>query len=306
LNLINREDSEHSGLLLLGTDITEHKILEEQLRQAQKLESIGQLAAGIAHEINTPTQYVSNNMRFLQESFTDISSLLEKYHRLLKATRAGSVPPELVADVEDAVEEADVEFLLREVPVAIGQSLEGIDRVDEIVKSMREFSHPLVKEKTPIDINKAIENTITVTRNEWKYVAEVKTNFDPDLPLVPCLPGEFNQAILNILVNAVHAITDVVGDGSEGEGTITISTRRDGEWAEIRMRDTGTGIPEEIRSRIFDPFFTTKEVGKGTGQGLAIAHNEVVEKHGGTITFETEMGKGTTFIIRLPIGNRAV
>ncbi|MDZ7261462.1 MAG: ATP-binding protein, partial [candidate division KSB1 bacterium] len=139
-------------------------------------------------------------------------------------------------------------------------------------------------------------------RNEWKYVAELETDFATDLPLVPCFPGEFNQAILNILVNAAHAIADVVGDGSNGKGTITISTRRQGHWAEIRIKDTGTGIPEEVRPRIFDPFFTTKEVGKGTGQGLAIAHSVIVEKHGGTITFETELGQGTTFILRLPLG----
>jgi signal transduction histidine kinase len=166
---------------------------------------------------------------------------------------------------------------------------------------MKEFSHPGSGEKTPIDINRAIESTITVARNEWKYVAEVVTEFDSGLPFVLCLPGEFNQVILNILINAVHAITGVVREGGKEKGTITVTTRRDGAWAEIRIRDTGTGIPEKVRNRVFDPFFTTKEVGKGTGQGLAIAHNVICEKHGGTITFETETGKGTTFIIRLPI-----
>ncbi|MBW2127660.1 MAG: hypothetical protein JRH08_18935 [Deltaproteobacteria bacterium] len=152
-----------------------------------------------------------------------------------------------------------------------------------------------------MDLNHAIENTITVAKNEWKYVAEMETDFDPALPPVPCLPGELNQVILNMIINAAHAIADVMGDGSKGKGTIRITTRRDGNWAEIRISDTGTGIPEAIRDRIFDPFFTTKEVGKGTGQGLAIARSMIVDKHGGTIDFETQEGKGTTFIIRLPL-----
>ncbi len=304
LSPINGKDSEHSGFLLLGADITKRKILEEQLRQARKLESIGQLAAGIAHEINTPIQYVGDNTRFIQESFTDIFNLLEKYHSLLEASMSGTIPAELIEEVEDALDDADMEFLSEEIPLAIQQSLEGIDQVANIVQAMKEFSHPGVEGKTAIDINKAIENTITVTRNEWKYVAEMETSFDTALPLIPCLQGEFNQVILNILLNAAHAIADIVEDGSEKKGEITVSTHRDGDWAEIRISDTGTGIPEEVKTKIFDPFFTTKDVGKGTGQGLAISHNVVVEKHGGTLNFSTEMGKGTTFIIRLPIKDR--
>ena len=165
---------------------------------------------------------------------------------------------------------------------------------------MKDFSHPGTNEKTSMDLNRSIESTLTVCRNEWKYVADLVTEFDPALPPVNCLPGEFNQVILNLIVNAAHAIADVVGDGGT-KGAITVSTRLDGEWVEIRIRDSGTGIPEHARAKVFDPFFTTKGVGKGTGQGLAIAHNVIVEKHGGTIQFETELGKGTTFIIRLPL-----
>jgi signal transduction histidine kinase len=157
-----------------------------------------------------------------------------------------------------------------------------------------------------VDLNHAIESTLTVCHAEWKYVAELATEFDPELPLVCCLPGEINQTILNLIVNASHAIADVVGDGSRGKGAIKVSTRRVGNWAEVRVRDTGTGIPDKARGRVFDPFFTTKAVGKGTGQGLAIAYSVVVEKHGGTITFETETGIGTTFIIRLPLICQAV
>ncbi|MCD6335602.1 MAG: response regulator [Candidatus Latescibacteria bacterium] len=303
--LLKDETGKPIAMIGIARDNTERKRLEGQLAQEQKLASVGQLAAGIAHEINTPIQYVGDNTRFFQESFNDISNVLEKYHRLLEATKAGAVPQELVEEMETAFEEADIAFLLEEIPTAIEQSLEGVDRVTKIVQAMRAFAHPGVSEKTSIDLNKAIESTITVARNEWKYVAEMETDFDSDLPLVPCLPDEFNQVILNIVLNAACAIADIVGDGSEGKGIITVSTRRKDDWAEIRIHDTGTGIPERVRSKVFDPFFTTKEVGKGTGQGLAIAHNVVVQKHGGTITFETETGKGTTFIIRLPIENES-
>ncbi len=295
------EADEQPGFLLVGEDVTERKVLESQLSHAQKLESIGQLAAGIAHEINTPTQYVGDNIRFFQDSFTDISDVLAKYETLLEAAKTQNTFPNLVADIEAEIENADIDFLIDEVPTAIAQSLEGIDHVSGIVRAMKEFSHPGVEEKTAIDINRAIESTITVARNEWKYVATVATDFDYNLPPVPCLPGEFNQAILNMIINAAHAIADVVDEKNEARGTITISTRRDGDWAEIRVQDTGTGIPPEIRSKIFDPFFTTKEVGRGTGQGLSISHSVIVEKHNGTITFETEVDKGTTFIIHLPL-----
>jgi signal transduction histidine kinase len=203
--------------------------------------------------------------------------------------------------VEDAEKAADLAYLAEEIPKAITQSLEGVGRVSDIVRAMKDFSHPGASGKEAIDLSKAIESTVTVARNEWKYVADMVTDFDPALPPVPCLVGEFNQVILNIVVNAAHAIADVIGDHTDKRGTIRITTRRDNKWAEIRISDTGTGIPEQHRSRVFDHFFTTKAVGKGTGQGLSIAHAVVTEKHGGSIALETEMGKGTTFIIRLPI-----
>ena len=155
-------------------------------------------------------------------------------------------------------------------------------------------------------MNHAIDATITVSRNEWKYVAEMATDLAPGLPKVRCLPSEFNQVILNLIVNAAHAIGDVVRTAEGTKGVIKIGTRLDGSWVEIKVSDTGTGIPESIRHRIFDPFFTTKEVGKGTGQGLAIARSVIVDQHGGTLTFESEMGRGTTFVIRLPAGDSAV
>jgi PAS domain S-box-containing protein len=290
-----------SGLILLARDITSRKLMESQLAQAQKLESIGQLAAGIAHEINTPTQYVGDNTRFLEGAFQDLRRLLDRYAEVPQALREGVDAEELIRRMKDAAEEADLEYLGEEIPKAIQQSLEGIERVTRIVRAMKEFSHPGTEEKTSIDINNAIESTLTVARNEWKYVAEVVTDFDPHLPLVPCLPGEFNQVILNMIINAAHAIADVTDASSGTKGTISLSTRRVADGVEIRTGDTGGGIPETIRSRIFDPFFTTKEVGKGTGQGLAISHSVIVDKHGGSIAFETEVGKGTTFVIRLPV-----
>ena len=289
----------------LQAEVADRGRIEIQLRHAQKMESIGQLAAGIAHEINTPTQYIGDNTRFVQDAFGDLSRLIATYDQLLHAAAAGPVAPELIAEVRAAVTAADMTYLNREIPHAIQQSLEGIARVSNIVRAMKEFSHPGTTEKTALDLNHAIESTLTVCRNEWKYVAELTTHFDPTLPPVPVLPGEFNQVILNIVINATHAIADVVGRSGERKGLITVSTRRDGDWAEVRIGDTGTGIPESARQRIFDPFFTTKKVGQGTGQGLAIAHSVVVQKHGGTIAFETETGCGTTFVIRLPLRSGA-
>ncbi|MFZ0136097.1 MAG: ATP-binding protein [Candidatus Sulfotelmatobacter sp.] len=287
-------------------DITESKLLRGQLLQAQKLESVGQLAAGIAHEINTPTQYIGDNVRFLKDAFQDLKSLVTKYDVLLAAATANTLSCENVAEVAAEVERVDAGYLLEEIPKAIEQTLEGVTRVSQLVSAMKEFSHPGTKEKTPLDLNHAIQSTITVARNEWKYVADVETEFDPSLPLVSCQPGEFNQVILNLIVNAAHAIAEVVGKNGSQKGKIKVQTRDCQEWVEIRIQDTGSGIPEKARARIFDPFFTTKKIGKGTGQGLAIARSVVVDKHDGSIHFETEEGKGTTFIIRLPYDGKVL
>ena len=302
---VKSSDNVYYGRASYFRDITERKGLENQLRQAQKLESVGQLAAGISHEINTPTQYVSDNTRFLRDAFQDLLKVHQKYFQLAEACRSGAATADLLAEVEASARDADVDFLTQEIPKAIEQSLEGTERISKIVQSMKDFAHPGTAVMQACDLNKAIDSTITVACSEWKYIADMVTDFDTSLPLVPCLQGEFNQVVLNMIINASHAIGDVVGDGSAGKGTITISTRCAGAWAEIRVGDTGTGIPEANRERIFDPFFTTKQVGKGTGQGLSISHNVVVEKHGGTITLETEEGAGTTFIIRLPLREAA-
>lgn len=267
----------------------------------QKLEAIGQLAAGIAHEINTPIQYVGDNARFLKKSFARLNEALRSFESVLRAAQEKTLTDELIENAAAVVKRSKLEYLETEIPKAIDQSLEGIERVAKIVRAMKEFSHPDRTQKTPTDLNKCIETTLTVARNEWKYVADILKELDPALPLVCCIPGDFNQLILNLVVNAAHAIADRVGDGSSGKGTITVATRAEGDFVEVRVGDTGTGIPPEHRRKIFDPFFTTKEVGKGTGQGLAIAYTVVVKKHGGTITFETEESVGTVFIIRLPV-----
>ena len=268
-----------------------------ELAQAQKLESIGQLSAGIAHEINTPTQFIGDNVRFLQESVGEVLGIIE---RLVPLVAMDGSTPITAGEIAALLETADMDYLRDEVPKAIAQSLEGVERISKIVGAMKEFSHPAT-EKTPYDLNRAIANTITVATNEWKYVAVIETNFDSRLPPVPVMPGAFNQVILNILVNAAHAVGEVVAATPDTKGVITVSTRMLPDWAEIRIQDSGCGIPQGIRERIFDPFFTTKAVGKGTGQGLAIAHDVIVTKHRGTITVEGEPGLGTTFVLRLPL-----
>ncbi len=290
--------------VFMGEDISDRLALEHDLVQAQKLESIGHLAAGIAHEINTPTQFVGDNIRFLADSFSDLAAVLDRHRALLLSVKSGTCTPDLIEACEAEARRVDLDYLTEEVPKAIAQSSEGVTRIATIVQAMKEFAHPGSDEKVGVDLNKAIESTVTVARNEWKYIADLTTDLAPDLPLVPCLLGQFNQVILNMIVNATHAIADVV-KGTGAKGTISIATRSLDGWAEVHITDSGTGIPEEIRRKIFDPFFTTKEVGKGTGQGLAIAHSVIVDKHHGTIAIESEVGQGTTFIVRLPLDSQA-
>jgi signal transduction histidine kinase len=288
------------GLML---DITRQRKLESDLAQSQKLESVGRLASGVAHEINTPVQFVSDNVHFLRDSttvlFDFISLLRESNHAVLAGT------PSLAAAerAKAAEEKADLDYLIDDMPKAYAGCVEGLKRVATIVRSMKEFAHPDSSEMSSVDLNRAIQSTIVIASNEYKYVAEMETNLG-DIPAVACYVGDVNQAVLNIIVNASHAIADIV-DKKGGRGKITVATREEGGDVVISIRDTGGGIPEHIRARIFDPFFTTKGVGKGTGQGLAIARSVIVDKHGGALTVETEVGKGTTFLLRLPIDGRA-
>lgn len=287
-------------------DVTERQRAEEerrrmalQLQSAQKLESVGQLAAGIAHEINTPAQYLLDNGHFLQEACTDMLAVFDAAQKLAPAARAAGVDPSLVESLEGRMEEANYAFLAKEVPGAIEQSLNGVAHISKIVSAMKEFSRPGTAEKMATDLHRALETTLTVAHHEWAAVAEAETQFAADLPEVPCLPGEINQVFLNLIINAAQAIADKANNGQKGR--ITVSTAVRGDQAEIRIGDTGNGIPPAIRDRVFDPFVTTRDVGKGTGQGLAIARSIVVDKHGGALSFETQDGVGTTFIITLPL-----
>jgi phosphate/phosphite/phosphonate ABC transporter binding protein len=275
----------------------EKEKLHSQLLHAQKLESVGQLAAGIAHEINTPTQFIGTNIDFLGDACEDLTALMHAIQEINK-----DAPAEMQKRIKAALESADWEFLEEELPLAITQSQDGVQRVTTIVRAMKEFSHPGSKEKMPQDLNKIINTTITVARNEWKYVADMETDLAPDLPQVPLLADEMGQVILNMLVNGAHAIAQKHGKNPAGEkGKIRIMTRQRTNTVELRIQDSGSGIPKKAQPRIFDPFYTTKEVGKGTGQGLAISHDVIVEKHGGNITFTTETDIGTEFIITLPL-----
>ncbi len=294
------DNTEYPGFIILGQDITDQKVMESQLMQSQKLESIGQLAAGIAHEINSPTQFVADNIYFLNETFRDMKPVFDLLFDIIE-NRENNL--ETIRErLTGIVEEIDMRYLLEEVPQAFQQTMDGLDRVSTIVRAMKQFSHPGAKEKQPYDVNEAIRTTVMISKNEWKYVADLNLELDEHLPVVNLLVDEFNQVILNMIVNAVHAIADKLGENAAEKGKITISTADDGDYVRIDLLDSGRGIPEEIISRVFDPFFTTKEIGKGTGQGLAISHDIIVNKHQGFIEVQSTPGEGTMFTIRLPKG----
>lgn len=286
----------------MALDLRERQQLEIELRHAQKLESVGRLAAGIAHEINTPTQFVSDSIHFVREAIDDLLRLFESYQALRGWAESKAEAAELVQNVDDVADEIDVEYINDNLPKSLDRALDGLGRIATIVRSMKEFAHPDLREMTTVNLNQAIESTLTIARNEYKYVADLETSFG-DIPLVTCHAGDVNQAVLNVVVNAAHAIADSV-KGTTLKGHIKVWTQRDGDHVVIAVRDSGNGIPEGVRDRIFDPFFTTKEVGRGTGQGLSITRAVVVDKHGGSIHFETKVGGGTTFFIRLPVDGK--
>lgn len=305
---------ELQGAIATVFDVTELRAaqrardqLETELRLSQKLEAIGQLAAGIAHEINTPSQYVSDNLSFLQDAVTNLLPLLDAFHPLLqlaaKSVEAKLAPLGAIDDYTALLKDADLEYIRGEIPLAIQQSRDGVAQIKKIVLAMKEFSHPGADDKEPVDLNRAIEATVMVARNEWKYVADVELALDASVPVVEAIPSAVNQVVLNLVVNAAHAIEEKRGaDGPKGK--ITISTKRDGEFVVITIGDTGCGIPQENVARIFDPFFTTKKVGRGTGQGLAIVRRVVIDRHGGSIDVQSKVGEGTRFHVRLPIEGR--
>jgi PAS domain S-box-containing protein len=278
-------------------DLTEAKHLEHELRQAQKLESVGRLASGIAHEMNTPVQFVNDSVHFVRSAASDLFALLEVFASA-KAVIART-SPDTAQRMASAEEAADLEFLRENVPKALDRAISGLDRIATLVRGMKQFSHPDHAGKAPVDLNRAVEMSLTIACNEYKYVADLVTDFG-EMPPVVCLASELNQVVLNIVVNAAHAIGDVVRN-TAARGRIGVRTWHDASSAFISISDTGGGIPADIQDKVFEPFFTTKEVGRGTGQGLAIARAIVVEKHNGELTFTTEEGLGTTFLIRIPL-----
>jgi signal transduction histidine kinase len=291
--LLNSRDTVHAAH-------HELKQTQTQLLSAQKMEAIGSMAAGIAHEINTPIQFVSDNTSFVRTSIETLAEFTASHVEFLDGLADHPEFGTEVTAMRTAWEDKDCKFLLEEIPDAIAETLEGAKRVSEIVRAMKEFAHPGSESKTSVDVNRVIETTRVVSRNEWKYVAEVEMDLDEDLPLIHGLPGPLGQILLILIVNAAQAMEEHRDIGADGKGTINISTTQKGEFVEIRVADNGPGIPQEVADRIFEPFFTTKEVGSGSGQGLSIAHSVVVDKHQGQIWVENG-DPGAVFVITLPI-----
>jgi PAS domain S-box-containing protein len=292
-----RKERELNDKLLM--EMQERERISMELRLAQKLESVGRLAAGLAHEINTPIQYVGDSVHFLRSAFDDLSKLFNGYREALASLKTThTTAAAQLARLRDLEIECDFDFLSVEVPKAFERTLEGAERVAGIVRAMKEFAHPDGAEHSSADLNHALSTTLIVACNEYKYTATITTEL-AELPSVTCNIGELNQVFLNLIVNAAHAIHDAGRDVSTGR--IAVKTRARGEFVEVEITDNGCGIPSENLEKIFDPFFTTKEVGRGTGQGLAIARSIVVDKHGGSIDVHSETGTGTSFVICLPL-----
>ncbi|MFK7820255.1 MAG: ATP-binding protein [Planctomycetaceae bacterium] len=288
------------GALILGSNMTEHYLMEQQLNQAQKLESVGQLAAGVAHEINTPMQYLGDNLDFMKLKFERLVAYLQQTTELIDAAESAELQPELIADLRQKIKKLKLAKLYSQLPSALEDSIAGVAHVSRIVQAMKELSHPGSDKMASVDINHILKTTLTVSTNEWKYVADVQSNLDTEAEAVMGYAGELTQVFLNLIINSSHAISDKTAEGSNGKGLITVSTRQTEDSVVVEIADTGGGIPESIRDRIFDPFFTTKDVGKGTGQGLAIAHSVITQKHNGQLSFHVDEGVGTRFVIELP------
>jgi PAS domain S-box-containing protein len=273
-----------TGIVGTGFDITERKAAEERMASSDRLESIGRLAAGVAHEINTPIQFLNDTVSFVREGVQELLDYIEKLH--------GQLPQK----PEDS---DDVDYLRQELPPAMTRMADGLSRISVIVRSMKNYSHNADQQAMgEVDLNAAIESTLVIARSEYKDCADLETVFG-DIPRVICHGGQVNQVVLNLVVNSAHAIHDMVKKNG-GRGKITVKTEVQGNHVVISISDTGGGIPEGIQARIFDPFFTTKEVGQGSGLGLSIVHG-IVERHGGTIEVESDVGKGTTFVLTLPV-----
>lgn len=286
--------------ILCIDDVTAQRLMHSQLDQSQRLESVGQLAAGVAHEINTPMQYIGDNVRFVSKTIDKLATLME----CLPSLADDSVSDEDLLEIRHALTVGlpvrKVRKSLAQIPEALSDSLEGVQAVAKIVAAMKEFCHPGGEDPSELCVNHIVESSVTVARNEWKYASKLEMDFEADIPPVLGYPSELGQAILNMIVNAAHAIADRVEKGDFEQGLIKVSTKSDDDWVQITIQDNGGGIPEAAQSQVFEPFFTTKEVGRGTGQGLAIARSVVTHKHGGELSFEVTPSEGTTFTIRIP------
>lgn len=289
-----------AGYVVVVTDIDDRKQLELDLRHAQKLESVGQLAAGVAHEINTPVQFVGDSLTFLSEALVDFQAVRKTECAALEVALAAGVAQDEIRAVNEIAEEVDLDFIVEELPGAVARAQDGIERVATIVRAMKEFAHPGAEEKAPVNLNRTVETTITMATAEFKYVADVRTNLG-ELPDVMCIVGDINQVLLNLIVNAAHAIEERLKTQPEPRGLIEVATRVDEGRVLIEIRDNGTGVPAEVQAKVFDPFFTTKEVGKGTGQGLALAHRIIVERHAGELRLSSPEEGGAVFSIWLPL-----
>ncbi len=296
---VRGRDERIESVICTMVSISRRNDEEAELRHADRLQSVGRLAAGIAHEINTPIQFIGDSVYFLRDAFAQLHILLKSYQTAFAVLYDADPDSPLLQAVRAAEEEADLSYLDTQVPKAFERTVEGVARVATIVRAMKQFAHPNKADKAPADINQALINMLAVARNEYKYVADVETQLG-ELPLVTCHVSDLNQVFLNLLVNAAHAVADAVEPNGE-RGRIVVQSYREGDRVVIAVSDTGGGIDDAIRDRIFEPFFTTKDVGRGTGQGLAIARSVVVGKHGGSLTFETAKGRGTTFYVRIPI-----
>lgn len=273
-------------------DISETKNIMAQLNQAQKMEAMGQLAAGVAHEINTPIQYIGDNLHALEANCTDLQALILKSRQKFSEFSA-----DLQQEWNEWEEQFDIHFILQDTPLAIQQSLDGIEKVAGIVQAMKVFSHTNNQSTSFANLNEILKNTLIISKNEYKYIADIETNFASDLPDIECYGNELNQVLLNLIINAAHAIEEK----KSGRGLIKITTEKQQDTLYINIQDNGTGIPKAIQDKVFNLFFTTKEVGKGSGQGLSIAHKIIVEKHQGQFYFESTEGEGTIFHIILPL-----
>lgn len=284
----------------LQREMAERQQMEDQLVQSQKLEAIGQLSAGVAHEINTPIQYIGDNVRFIQKSFCRLFPFIENYEDLVTKAPRDLTLEALLSGGDFSLPDPSTLRFLKQVPEAIEETLEGLDRVSEILHAMKVFSRVGPDQRRFMNLREAIESTITVAQHEWREVAEVVTTYEPDEPQLECFPGELNQAILNIVVNAAQAITNRQRSEPEARGLISIAAKEENDRVVISISDTGGGIPASAQPHIFEPFFTTKEIGKGTGQGLAMVYACVVKKHNGRIAFTSTPGQGSTFTLYLP------